>query len=176
MVKGESEMRLVIFCAICAVAISVGLFALGRSSAGRAVNLQSSNIETVGVPEHGLILVGPKDPQFHKLMEEYLEKMPGADMRTVTQFSVFVVNNAAQAVAACNVKWKLQQPDGRVVTHSKAHTNSTLSTVSDSGSTRLAAAIDPNGSLLFSLIHSTRNPGVQFRTGNLQSIAQQRWE
>ena len=151
--------RLAMFSALAVIAITVMMIAVNPRTAGTSINLPQ--VETVGLSDHGLILIGPKDPTFDNLMAE---KTSSVDISTAKPFSVFVVNKGAQSVAACLVKWEVLLPDGRTVTPSRAY-NGALKTVSNGRSVHLTGDIVPNGKRLFSLIDSSDSSGRQVRMG-----------
>jgi hypothetical protein len=60
--------RLLLFVALIMVVIAVGVVAVIPHS--QEIKTWTSNIETVGLPEHRLELVGPKHPTFYTLIAE----------------------------------------------------------------------------------------------------------
>lgn len=151
--------RFILFGALAAVAITIIVVAVIPRSEGTSISLPQ--VETTGLPEHRLMLIGPNDPTFYKLMAE---KTSGAGIRAAKPFSVFVVNNAARSVAACMVKWDVLQSDGRIITHSRANSG-TLQIVPDGRSAHFSDDIVPNSNRLFSLIDSVEDSERQFRMG-----------
>jgi hypothetical protein len=151
--------RVIVTSFLVAAVFTAVVIAINPKAEGTSTNLPQ--IETVGLPEHGLALVGPQDSTFSRLATE---KTTRDDRSANNPYSVFVVNQTAKAVAACLVIWELHQADGKINTHTEAKGGS-FQTASDGRSVPFAEAIAPNGSLLFSLIDSGQRAGKNFRMG-----------
>lgn len=162
--------KLLLFGALAMVAITVGVIAVIPQSQGK--NTEASKVETFGLPEHQLEVVGPKHPTFNKLIAG---ETSNVDKSKVQPFSVFVVNNSNQAIASCTLKYEILLRDGQTVTHFNTKT-ATLETVSDGGTSQLSEGMAAKSNLLFSLTDSSSptNQRRNFRTsGGGSSIADQ---
>lgn len=149
--------------ALAVIAVIVGVIALIPRSQGKSTENSKSKIEAVGRVEYGLEIIDPKNPAFSKLV--MAEKKSGSE----NPFSVFVVNNNDQAIAACTLKWEILQRDGQTTTHLNTKTG-TLETVSYGGRAYLDEGIAAKGNLRFSLTDSAGSDnqataGVMFRAG-----------
>ena len=149
--------KLLLIGALAIVAITVGVIVVIPQSQGK-----NTEVETFGLPEHQLEVVGPKHPTFNKLIAGETSKV---DKSKVEPFSVFVVNNSNQAIASCTLKYEILLRDGQTVTHFNTKTG-TLEPVSDGGAAQLAEGIAAKGNLLFSLTDSSspNNQHSNFRT------------
>jgi hypothetical protein len=162
--------KLLLFGALALVVITIGVIAVIPQSQGK--NTEASKVETFGLPEHQLEVVGPTHPTFNKLIAGETSNI---DKSKVEPFSVFVVNNSNQAIASCTLKYEILLRDGQTVTHFNTKT-STLEMVSDGGTSQLTEGIAAKGNQLFSLTDSSRpnNQHRNFRTsGGGSSIADQ---
>lgn len=162
--------KLLLFGALAMVAITVGVIAVIPQSQGK--NTEASKVETFGLPQHQLEVVGPKHPTFNKLIAG---ETSNADKSKAQPFSVFVVNNSNQAIASCTLKYEILLRDGQTVTHFNTKTG-TLEPVSDGGTAPLAEGIAAKGNLLVSLTDSSslNNQHMNFRTsGGGSNIADQ---
>jgi hypothetical protein len=151
--------RRIIISALVVLAFTAAVIVIIPKTKGISIN--PPPIETVGLPDHGLILIGPKHPTFSKLLAE---NTSSEDKGTAKPFSVFVVNNALQSIAACVVKWEVLLPDGQIATYIRSQRGS-LEIVSDGQSSHFTEIIVPNGSLLNSLIEPTNSSGRQIKMG-----------
>lgn len=152
--------KLLLFGALAMVAITVGVIAVIPQSQGK--NTEASKVETFGLPEHQLEVVGPNHPTFNKLIAG---ERSNADKSKAQPFSVFVVNNSDQAIASCTLKYEILLRDGQTATHFNTKTGSS-EPVSDGVTARLAESIAAKGNLLVSLTDSSglNNQHTNFRT------------
>lgn len=147
--------------ALAVLVITVGVVSFIPHSQGKNNEGSKSIIEAVGLPEYGLEIIGPKQPSFSKYMAT--EKKSVSE----TPFSVFLVNENDQALAACTLKWEVLMRDGRTVTHLRSKTGRLNETFSNNGQTYLAVGVAARGHLLFSLTNGSGidNQAPQFNTG-----------
>src|SRR5262245_18930412 len=92
-------------------ALLVIVFVLGTGPKDQSSVL--AKIQTAGLPEHGIVLVGPAEIGFTNLISEQLKKTPDLDAAALKSSSVWVLNNSPQSIAAVDIRWELQQPDGK---------------------------------------------------------------
>ncbi|SRR6266404_716585 len=162
--KGEIDMtRVKLLEALAVIVITVGAIALIPHSQGKNIASSKAKLEAVGLAEYGLEIIDPKNPAFSRLIAA--ERKSG----TESPFSVFVVNNNEQAIAACTLKWEILLSDGRTVTHLNTKIGP-LEIISVGGRANLAEGIAAKGNLRFSLtdISSSENKattGPMFTTG-----------
>ena len=130
--------------------VVVTLLVLGGIPKGNETG-SLSKIQTIGLPQQGIVIAGPSEGEFATLLAKQSQKISGAQLRTLKSSSVFVINNSGQSIAALNVNWALVQPDGRTISHAVAH-HGGLGVLTNNGSPNLMEDIAPNGSRLFSLI------------------------
>lgn len=90
--------RAKLLAVLAVIAVIVGVIALIPRSEGKSTENSKSKLEAVGRVEYGLEIIDPKNPAFSKLV--MAEKKSGSE----NPFSVFVVNNNDQAIAACTLK------------------------------------------------------------------------
>lgn len=162
--------KLLLFGALAVAAITVGVIAVIPQSQGK--NTEASKVETFGLPEHQLEVVGPKHPTFNKLIAG---ETSNVDKSKIEPFSVFVVNNSNQAIASCTLKYEILLRDGQTVTHFNTKTG-TLEPVSDGGTAQLAEGIAAKGNLLFSLTDSPGSDNQHRKvstSGGVSNIADQ---
>jgi hypothetical protein len=152
--------RAKLFGALAVIAVTVGVIAVIPHSQGKNIESSNPKLESAGLAEYGIEIVDPKHPAFRKLMAA--ERKSGPE----TPFSVFVVNNNEQAIAACTLKWEILMRDGRTVAHLDTKTG-TLEIVSDSGRATLAEGIAAKASLRFSLTNpdNKATTGAMFTSG-----------
>jgi hypothetical protein len=149
------------------VAFAAAVIAIIPKTKGTSIDLPP--IEAMGLPDQKVILIGPKQSMFEKLLAE---NASGERNSTANQLSVFVVNNSTQSVAACLVKWDVVLANGQIVTYLRSQ-NSSLQTVSDGQSSHLTEALIPNGILQISLINSPNSSGKQIKIGGGTDITNQ---
>ncbi|MFY9558385.1 MAG: hypothetical protein WAV47_27120 [Blastocatellia bacterium] len=150
-----------LFGALAVLALTVGVIAFIPRSQRKDAEGSKAKIEAVGLAEYGLEIIDPK----HRAYDSFLaaEKKLGSEI----PFSVFVVNNNDQAIAACTLKWEILLRDGQTAAHFNTRTG-TLETVSYGGQTYLSEGIVAKGNLRFSLTDSSSDntpTGAIFRTG-----------
>ena len=115
------------------------------------------------LPERGLSIIADSDPSFESKLQASLKGLPTSFIAHLKRFSVYVVNNGSQPVAALAVNWEFIQSDGQAVSKYKAvrqpnlfHTgNATTPPTSslDQFSAPVAhALIEPHASRLVSLL------------------------
>lgn len=153
--------RLVIFAFLAVSAITGGVIAVIPRTQGISNNVPK--IETVGLAEQGLTLVGPNDSGFEGLMTAHLRQTSHTSRtppNTAGGIAVFVVNNSKQSVAAFNVRFEMVKRDGEIITHSVAH-SAPLTTISDNG--LLMEDISPKGNRPLSF--DLPNSGVHIDMG-----------
>jgi hypothetical protein len=123
----------------------------------------SSKIQTVGLPEHGIEIVGPMEGAFTRLMSNQLQKTTGLDVAALKSSSVFVVNRSGQSIAALRVKWDLRQVDGRSIVRYREFRGG-LQVESDTEPAQLSKEVTPNENRLVSLIDGGEDPSIGFQT------------
>lgn len=137
------------------------------------VNGSLSKIQTVGLTEQSIEIVGPTETAFDSLMSKQSQKTKSRDLRALKSSSVFVINKSGQSIAAMSVNWELVQPDGVSVSHATAHQGG-LGIASEGGPPQLMEDIAPNGNRLFSLLDlPDSNQGFGYRTGGGPDKARQ---
>jgi len=94
--------------------VLVAMFNVGaHRSVGVAMRIQ---VNTVGLPEHGLTLINSSDPLFNKLAGDAIHEQ-------LKPFSVLLKNIGDKRVIAYQLKWTLTRPDGRVLTNTQGFVN-----------------------------------------------------
>ncbi|HXG65591.1 MAG TPA: hypothetical protein VNO70_10820 [Blastocatellia bacterium] len=121
-----------------------------------------SKIQTVGLSEYGIEIVGPTEAAFTTLMSKQLQKTSRMDIDTLKSSSAFVINNSGQSIAALKVKWELLQRDGRRIVHYQSFSGG-LRVISDAGSAHLSEEIALKDHRLVSLLVIPNGPDGSFR-------------
>ena len=89
---------------------------MGVSSKGRDHRSRLPTIETVGLPEHQIVLIGPTDQSFSNLLSQHLAKSGASKVDQMAQYSVFVENRSQRSIAGLSTKWEVLNSDGRSLT------------------------------------------------------------
>lgn len=134
----------------------------GGVQRGKAGSGGSSKVQTVGLPEHRIEIVGPNEAAFTALISKQLQKTSGVDVNALKSSSAFVVNNSTQSIAALSVKWELLQADGRSLVHYRGY-RGRLQVLSEDGPARLSGKIASNDHQLVSLLDVSDNSNRGFR-------------
>jgi hypothetical protein len=121
-----------------------------------------SKIQTLGLSEHGIEIIGPSEAAFDVLMSKQLQRINGADVNALKNSSVFVVNKSPQAIAALSVRWELLQRDGQSIVHIVKYSGG-LKVVSDAGPAHFSEDIAPNAHRLVSLLEDPNSSNKGFR-------------
>lgn len=152
---------LAVLCLLAVVGVLILVLAGTPSTTG---NTRSpSSIQTIGIPEHGIGIVGHTDALFSTLMSDHFQTTNGFDVARLKSSSVFVVNESAQPIAALKLKWSLLQPDGRTIVHFRGF-SSNLNVISDGESVSLSEALALGGHRLVSLVQAYNISNTRFRS------------
>ena len=158
--------------------LAVGLvmvFLIGGSPRSKSIPASLLKIQTAGLPEYGIEVIGPAEATFTTLISKGLQKTGGTDVDALKRSSVFVVNNSQQSIAALSVKWELFQADGRSVVHCVRHMAG-LKVISDAGPAQFPEEIARNDYRLISLLDvfndSNENFRINMRGGNVDKARQ----
>lgn len=143
-------------------AVAIVFLVIGGITRTKGKALKPSKVHTVGLPEHGIEIIGPDEADFGVLMSKESLRIRGADVDAVKLSSVFVVNNSSKSMAALSVKWELAQADGRSIVHLLNYDGG-LKVLSDSGPAHFAENIKPNAHRLVSLLEVATPPNKRFR-------------
>ena len=146
-----------VLAAIVIVFLVIGGISRTRSRAHRL-----SKIQTIGLPESGIEIVGPADEAFDALMSKQAQASPRSDLGALNASSVFVTNTSAQSVAALSVRWELLQGDGRTIVHVVTYSGG-LRVVTNGGPPHLSEQIAPNARHFASLLDGSAPSNRAFR-------------
>ncbi|HJQ23349.1 MAG TPA: hypothetical protein VKA60_05495 [Blastocatellia bacterium] len=151
------------------------LLLIGSSPRLKDMSASRSKVQTSGLPEYGIEVIGPAEATFATLMSKRLQKVGGTDAETLKSSSIFVINNSQQAIAGLSVKWELFQSDGRSIIHRVTHMAGPK-VVSDAGSAYFPAQVARGDRQLISLLDvfddSNRNFRVNMGGGNVDKARQ----
>lgn len=81
------------------------------SWAWRRVGAQRT-MRAVTIPDSGLKLVGPEDPQFESLSKTLLHGEAVPEFEVLKPFTVLLVNQSGKALVAYSVRWEYTKPTG----------------------------------------------------------------
>jgi hypothetical protein len=94
--------------------VSVLFLVIAVAMTSRAVHAQVSMTVT-GLPDKGLILIGPADPRFDKLLKGLLGDETTPELDALRPYSVILHNNSSQTVVAYALRWEYTRPTGKRV-------------------------------------------------------------
>ena len=94
--------------------ISVLFLVIAVVIASRAIHAQVSMIVT-GLPDEGLILIGPADAGFNKHLKGLLADETTPELDALRSYSVILRNNSRQTVIAYALRWEYTNTDGKRV-------------------------------------------------------------
>ena len=155
-----SRKGLGVFCVFVIGVIMI--FVIGGVPRSKGKTGSQSRIQTVGLPEHGVMIVGPTDVTFTTLMAKQKQQTSGGNIDESKASSVFVVNESGKTISALSVKWELLQADGRIIAHTRGH-RSTLKVVSNAGLAGLEPDITPGDQQWVSLLSNSSGASKGFR-------------
>lgn len=67
------------------------------------------------LPEHGITIVLPTNPEFDVLAKNLLAKQDDPDFEKIRPFSIFLKNNSSKVVVAHSIVWKFVETTGKIV-------------------------------------------------------------
>jgi hypothetical protein len=70
-------------------------------------------MRTIGIPDAGLTLVGPGDPDFDHLVSVLLGDRPDPTFEALKAYSVVLYNQSTKTVVAYALRWEYTKPDGK---------------------------------------------------------------
>lgn len=111
----------------------------------RFEKLSDVPLKAKGLPEHGLVIVGPSDEGFDNLAAAYLTNITDTTINSLKPFSVFLRNSGDMSVIAYKLKWEVKRKNGTISILSNGRTNSRRILNTEDPS---AGVIEP-GSVLF---------------------------
>ncbi len=94
--------------------VSVLFLVIAVALTNRAVHAQVSMTVT-GLPDKGLILIGPADPRFDKLLKGLLANETTPELDALRPYSVILHNDSRQTVVAYALRWEYTNPNGKRV-------------------------------------------------------------
>jgi hypothetical protein len=101
----------ILFVGILALGICGGFLTYNRRA--QAVIVQ---VNTKGIPEHGLVMIAPSDPTFESHLSDLTRHKPNPVIEAIKPFSVFVTNISKKTVVAYQIKWIVVKSDGKIYT------------------------------------------------------------
>ncbi len=93
--------------------ISVLFLVIAVALASRVVHAQVSMTAT-GLPDKGLILIGPANPGFEEKAASVLNGRHDFTYESLKPYSVILQNNSHKAVVAYSVRWEYPAPKGQI--------------------------------------------------------------
>ena len=107
---------------IALLIIAASLVTIDKLPKRRSGDAQTVSPEFVvkGIPEHGLALIGPSNPEFDNLITSR-HKDADPIVETLKPFAVLIKNTSNHAVIAYALKWELTRADGKIATQIETH-------------------------------------------------------
>jgi len=113
------------------------------------------NVKIKGIPQHGLILIGPGEPAFQEELSSLMGYRIGR-IGTVIPLSVILENKSDKAVVAYKLRWEFVNEKGRTVRKEVTYQqpNALLDQGTPKGNPEGGFLIAPEGKRLVSLVGS----------------------
>ncbi|MCI0490093.1 MAG: hypothetical protein L0229_26165 [Blastocatellia bacterium] len=124
----------------------------------REVQAMNAKFAAKDLPQHGMAIVQPFDPEFDA-MALSMEEGQGVISDDEKPFSIIVKNENGEAVVGLRLRWEFERSDGRIIFHQRAFTVSMpfdTSPVSQNSNyiRKARLVIEPDSAEFFSLISS----------------------
>lgn len=111
-------------------------------------------VSSRGIPEHGLLLIGPTDLSFKENLSAALGESSDEISETAKLLSAVVMNSSQHSVVAYHLSWKLVDVDGKTVSHERSYKDPTslMEHRRTQGQRSEGDSIGPGSSRLLSLV------------------------
>lgn len=131
-------------------------------------------INAKDLPEHGLVIIKPSDPDFDSLTADYLRGMPSDEIESIRPLSVFIKNSGDKTVVAYAVVWEGIEANGKKDSYKKFVANAEALTDREeyfaalARTTNLDDTISPSTARLISLLSVPSNNSIGGSGSSLQ--------
>jgi hypothetical protein len=144
------------FLLITVLSMGTG-FVISRGTQNMSVRMSAKDL-----PEYGLTIVTPSDPDFDVLAAEHIKDMPAEVSDNIKPLSILIRNKSRRAVVAHAIIWDCVDADGKSQRVKKIYANSEALTdgeeyISALPRTNLGKTISPGKERLFSLVTLPRS-------------------
>jgi hypothetical protein len=144
--------------AIVLISVSIGLII---SEASQAVGIR---IHAKDLPEHGLIIVKPSDPEFDVIAFASIKNLTTDELEALRPFSIAIKNTGTKTLVAHTIIWEGVNLEGRHKSYVLSYANSEVFTDriefwSSIDQTNLDKTINAGSSRLLSLVPARRQSG-----------------
>jgi hypothetical protein len=153
--KTMNKKGVLIAAAIVLISVSIGLII---SEASQAVGIK---IHAKDLPEHGLIIVKPSDPEFEVIAFASIPNLTRDELEALRPFSMAIKNTGPKMLVAHTIIWEGANPEGRHESYVMSYANSEVFTdrlefLSTIDRTNLDKTIKAGSSRLLSLVPMRR--------------------
>jgi hypothetical protein len=83
-------------------------------------------VNSKGIPEHGLFLIGPTESLFEKNLSAAQRERSSEFSQSAKLLSAVVMNSTQRSVVAYHLKWNLVYLSGKAVSHERSYADPTL--------------------------------------------------